>query len=223
MHLTKVLRNHKLLQVWSIRGNDSLQLYADELDDIFENKDRINSNPVPSLVLPIDSTSSNVYNFNLGINVVNRLLKGLKLGKLKAVSDSKKERKVNISFDQSESLIIPQFEIDKYLDKADVKEDSVMKHLNKNKLILISGLIRAKKIIVEIETTTESANDLEAEINEGIGGNIRFNVSSEKKIKMEHEGDYFPIAVKAHRIDFDKNIFSKTILVTDSDINRIDF
>ena len=54
MNLTKLLRNdgfdlidgsrrdHKLLQVWSIRGNDSLQLYADELDDIFENKDRIN-------------------------------------------------------------------------------------------------------------------------------------------------------------------------------------
>lgn len=235
MNLTKLLRkngfdlidgpnrDHKLLQVWRVKTTDSLHLYAKHIDKVFESSIHLNANPEPSLVLPIDSSKVDTYNFNIGVNVLNGLLKTLKLGELNLNSSITKERRLSISFDQTDSLTIPAGEIDSYLHNADVREEHVLKELNRNNLVVISGLIRARKIIVEIESTTESSNKLSAEVNAAIEGKLQFNPTAEKKIKMEYEGNHFPIAVMAHRIDYDKGVFANTVLVTDSTLNKISF
>ncbi len=215
-------RSHKLLQVWKVKTTDSLHLYAKHIDKIFDGRTNLNANPEPSFALPIDSSRVDTYNFNIGVTVLNPLLKALKLGELGLNSKVAKERRVNISFDQTDSLLIEPQEIDSYILNADIREEHYLKDLNRNNFIVITGLMRARKMIVEIESVTESASELNAEIND-VGGNTHFNLSGDRKIRMEHEGEPFPIAVKAHRIDFDKGQFVKTVLVTDSPINKISF
>lgn len=47
-------------------------------------------------------------------------------------------------------------------------------------------------------------------------GKLDFSMNSESKLKMISKGDsYFPVAVKANRIDFDRGHFDTTTLVTD--------
>jgi hypothetical protein len=217
------VRNHKLLQIWKVKATDSLQLYADHIDKIFDGRTYLNADPEPSLVLPIDSTKVDTYNFRTGLFMLNPLLKALNLGKLDVRGSVTKARRVNISFDQTDLLEINPEEVDSYIYDADVRRDLYLKDLNRNNYIVITGLMRARKLVVEIESKTENAIELNAEIKDAIDGNIQFNSSGDRKIRMEHEGEPFPVAVKAHRIHFDKGQFVNTVLVTDSLINKISF
>ena len=54
-------------------------------------------------------------------------------------------------------------------------------------------------------------------LNEVAGGKLDFTISNTRKLKMISSGEnYFPIAVKANRIDFDRSVFKNLILVTDN-------
>jgi len=83
--------------------------------------------------------------------------------------------------------------------------------------LVISGILLAKNLVVEIETDFSVDADLVASLNEIADGKLDFSMNSEHKLKMVSGGNsYFPVAVKADRIDFDKGHFVNTNLVTDN-------
>jgi hypothetical protein len=70
---------------------------------------------------------------------------------------------------------------------------------------------------VSIETDFSLDAALVASLNNIADGKLDFTMSSGNKLKMVSSGNsFFPIAVKASRIDYDKSVFKKLILVTDN-------
>ncbi|WP_041823510.1 hypothetical protein [Leadbetterella byssophila] len=87
--------------------------------------------------------------------------------------------------------------------------------------MVITGVVLAQDLNVEIETDFDLDISLQAELNTMVDGKVVFDIDSNRKLKMvSKSNNFFPIAVKANRIDFDKGAFSKLKLVTDK-INDI--
>jgi hypothetical protein len=94
---------------------------------------------------------------------------------------------------------------------------SLLKNANRNYILVISGIVFAKNVIVDIETDFALDTNLTASLNEIASGKADFSINAQKKLKMVSNTDtLFPIAVKASRIDFDKSRFKKLKLVTDT-------
>ena len=80
-----------------------------------------------------------------------------------------------------------------------------------------AGAIMAQNLVVEIETDFSIDANLVANLNQAADGKLEFTAHSEQKLKMVSSGSsFFPIAVKANRIDFDKGVFKGLALVTDN-------
>lgn len=94
---------------------------------------------------------------------------------------------------------------------------NLTKILRQNRLLWITGLLLAKNLTVEIETDFSLDAELVASLNKLASGKLDFSMASNSNLKMLSSSDqYFPIAVKAYRIDFDKNIFQSLTLITDN-------
>jgi hypothetical protein len=235
MNLTKLLRkdgfdlidgldrSHKLLQVWLLRGNDGLSSTNELIEDVFHSSHTLNFNVVPSPAPSIYSSKYDTYNFNFGLGVLDTLLKRLNIGGINFNSNNLIQEKINMKYEQVDIVRAPFLEIEEYFENADIRSLRHLEDLKKQNFIIITGLVRAGRMITEIETSVESAGALQAQLNNSIDGNLQFNLTSDNKLRMEYEGDSFPIAVEARRVDFDKGRFAKTVRVTDNSINRINF
>jgi hypothetical protein len=93
----------------------------------------------------------------------------------------------------------------------------LFKNLNRNDVIVTTGILYAKNLLVEIETDFSITAELKAKLTEIAESKLNFNTSSEKKLIITSEtGNFYPIAVKASRLDFDYGKFKKQNLITDS-------
>lgn len=71
--------------------------------------------------------------------------------------------------------------------------------------------------IRENETTQKYKADLEAELTKAADRKLGFTRKADQKLEMVSQGNVsFPIAVKAHRIDFDNGVFHGLTLVSDN-------
>jgi hypothetical protein len=125
---------------------------------------------------------------------------------------------VTISYDNSVTKEVPIGEIQNYLSGAYFRHPNktLLKNANKDKILVISGVLFAKNIIAEIETDFSLDISLILKLNEIVDGKLDFSITNEKKLKIISAGNsYFPIAVKAHRINFDKGHLNNTMLLTD--------
>lgn len=228
MNLTKILRkagydlldspirDKKLLQLWRKTPFNEVQLSHSKIDDAFTSNFQLNV--IQSMALNIDSSMKNEYGFNIGITILEDLLKSLGLGAIELSAEVKSGKKVIIGYDNSITQEVPIGEIDNYLANADFKHPNIplLNHLNRNNIIVISGVLFAKNLMVEIETDFLLDGDLIIKLNEIADGKANFEMNTEKKLKMvSNDNNLIPIAVKANRIDFDKGSFIKTTLVTD--------
>lgn len=229
MNLTKTLRNsgydliegpvrnHKLLQLWLKRPFNNVQLYYAHINHAFLSE--VGLNEVENSALNVNSTTKDEYGFNIGISMLEEILNSLGLGNFELSAEIKSGKKVTISYDNSITKEIPIGEIQSYLASSDFKHPNktLLKNANRRNILVISGAILAKNLVVEIETDFSVDNNLVASLNELADGKLDFSMNSENKLKMVSSGgNYFPVAVKADRIDFDKGHFDNTNLVTDN-------
>lgn len=211
------VRNHKPLQLWLKKIFDEIELYYSSIDHAFVSS--IQLNEVANDALSINSTKKDDYGFNIGITLLEDILKSLGLGNFELSAKIKSGKKVTISYDNSLTKECPTGEIENYLSNADFRHNNpaLLKNANRNNIIVISGIVFAKNLVVEIETDFNLSSELVASLNKVAEGKLDFSVNSQSKLKMVSSGTgYFPIAVKANRIDFDKGSFKKLILVTDN-------
>ncbi|MEN8137618.1 MAG: hypothetical protein ABFR62_04220 [Bacteroidota bacterium] len=229
MNLTKTLRrqgydlidgpvrNHNLLQLWLKRPFNKAQLYYSNIDHAFSSDVQLNE--IENASLKVDSNTKNEFAFNIGISVLGEILKSLGLGAFDISNEIKSGKKVTISYDNSVTKEVPIGEIHNYLSNADFRHPNgtLLKNANRNNILIISGVLFAKNLVVEIETDFSLDNETVVKLNEISGGKLDFSIKSAKKIKMESGGNtLFPIAVKADKIDFDRGQFANTNLVTDN-------
>jgi hypothetical protein len=166
----------------------------------------------------VTSTETDTYGFNLGLTVLDEILKSIGVGQFDLSASIKTGKKVSISYDQSVTKIIPTGELTNYLSQADFTHPNpiLLRNANKDNLLVITGVVLAKNLEVEIETDVNVDSDLVARLNKVANGKLGFTRKSDQELKMEASGKVsFPVAVKAHRIDFDNGLFNGLTLVSD--------
>lgn len=211
------IRNHKLLQLWLKRPFNDVQLYYAHIKHAFVSDVKLKEEENPAL--NVDSTTKDEYGFNIGISLLEEILSSLGLGSFELSAKIKSGKKVTISYDNSVTKEVPIGDIQDYLTSSDFKHPNkvLLKNANRDNILVISGTLLAKNLVVEIETDFSIDADLVASLNDIADGKLDFSMNSENKLKMVSSGNsYFPIAVKANRIDFDKGHFVNTNLVTDN-------
>ena len=211
------VRNHKPLQLWIKTNFDEAQLYYKEISHAFSSSVQLTVTEDPAL--SVDTTKSDEYGFNIGVSLLEEILKSLGLGNFELSAKVKSGKNVTISYDNSVTKVIPLGEITDYLSSADFKHPNpvLLKNANRNNILVITGAIMAQNLVVEIETDFSIDANLVANLNQAADGKLEFTAHSEQKLKMVSSGSsFFPIAVKANRIDFDKGVFKGLALVTDN-------
>jgi hypothetical protein len=211
------VRNHKPLQLWVKKIFNGIDLYYESIDHAF-------TSTVPLTIkesdaLEINATKHDDYSFNIGITVLEELLKSLGLSQLELAGKITTGKSVSISYDNAITRECAVGTIENYLSEADFRHSNpaLLRNANHDNIVIISGGVFAKNLVVEIETTVKIDADLVAKLNQLGEGNISFSSNGTSTLKMRSTGNhYFPIAVKANRLDFDKGKFVKLTLVTDN-------
>ncbi|MBF4508423.1 hypothetical protein IRZ83_17225 [Flavobacterium sp. JLP] len=211
------IRNHKPLQLWLKKPFDDAQLYYAHIEHAF--KSNVVLTEIENPALSVNSNKTDEYGFNIGITLLEEILKTLGLGTFELSTKIKTGKKVTISYDNSITKEYAIGNLEDFMYGADFlhPNPSLLKNANRNYILLITGTVFAKNLIVDIETDFTLDNNLVASLNEVASGKLDFTISNQNKLNMVSSAEiHFPIAVKASRIDYDKSRFKKLILVTDT-------
>lgn len=211
------VRNHKPLQLWLKQAFNEADLYYSDINHAFSSS--VSLTIVEDPALSISTTKNDEYGFNIGISLLEEILKSIGLGAFDLSAKIKSGKKVTISYDNSVTKVIPVGEITNYLATADFKHPNpvLLKNANRSNILIITGAVFAKNLTVEIETDFNLDVDLVAKLNTAADGKLDFTMNTTQKLKMVSDSvTPFPIAVKANRIDFDRGTFKNLKLVTDT-------
>jgi hypothetical protein len=210
------IRDHKLAQLWLKKDFDKIQMYYDQLT--FALVSTVDLPVYTNNALQITASSKNEFKFNIGITILDDILKSIGLSNIDLSAEIKSGKNITISYDNSITKEIEIGALEDYLSNSDFlhPNSSLLENLNRNDVIIITGVLLAKNMIVEIETDFDISAALKLKLTEIAEGKIDFSTSTERKIKMTAAtNDYYPIAVKANRLDFDHGKFKQHFLITD--------
>lgn len=210
------VRNHKPLQLWVKKFNDEIELYHHHIDHAFTSD--VTLNEITNNALDVNSTKKNDYSFNIGLTILEKLFQSLGIHNLDLSTKIKSGKKVSISYDNSITTDYPIGEIGNYLSVADFKHYNpiLLKNLNRDNVFVISGIVYAKNLIIEIETDFDLSTELVTSLNSAAEGQLDFTQKNQSSLRMVSNGTgFFPIAVKANKIIFHKGTFKNLELVTD--------
>lgn len=211
------VRNHKPLQLWLKKPFDEAQLYYDNISHAF--KSDVILTEIENAALNVDYTKKDDYGFNIGITLLGEILKTLGLGAFEITSQIKSGKMVTISYANSLTKEYAIGNLEEYFYGADFvhPNPSLLKNINHNYILLTTGTVFAQNLVVDIETDFTLNAAFVAGLNEIADGKLDFSTNGLNKLKMNSNvGIYFPIAVKASRIDFDRSRFKKLSQVTDT-------
>ncbi len=210
------VRNQKPLQLWLKQAFNEAELYYQDVNHAFESPVELTITEDPAL--SIDSTKNDEYGFNIGVSILEEILKSIGLGAFDLSAKIASGRKVTISYENAVTKVIPLGDITNYLSSADFKHPNpvLLKNANRNNILIITGAVLAQNLVVEIETDFNLDANLVAELNQAADAKLDFSMHSQQTLRMVSGGNaFFPIAIKANRIDFDKGVFNGLKLVTD--------
>lgn len=213
------IRNHKPLQLWLKKMSNSVELYYEHLSHALLQDSNISIEPVEDKALSVTYDSQQEYKFNIGITVLEELLTSLGFGNLGLSTKIETGKKITLSYNSSLTQVVPSGNISDFLSTADFRHPNrgFLRNANRDNILIISGVLMARDLKATIETDFEISPKLEAELSKLVSGEIDFSIIGKKKLQMISEGNsYFPIAVKANRIDWDNGEFKKMTLVTDN-------
>ncbi|PAM91774.1 hypothetical protein B4N84_23380 [Flavobacterium sp. IR1] len=211
------VRSHKPLQLWLKKPFDEAQLYYASIEHAF--KSDVVLTEIENPALNVNSNQKDDYGFNIGITLLEEILKTLGLGALELSAKIKSGKTVTISYDNSITKEYAIGNLENYFFTADFlhPNPSLLKNANRNHILVITGTVFAKNLIVEIDTDFALDTALLADLNNVASGKVDFTQNKQNKVKMVSIAEvYFPIAVKASKIDFDRSKFKNLILATDS-------
>jgi hypothetical protein len=124
-----------------------------------------------------------------------------------------------VSFSDTSTETVAIADLDDYLHDADICQvnPALMKDLNFNNILVITGVLQAKKLITEVEFNHDITGEIFADVPKvDIGASVNFEFIGKNKIRMTAQTPVsFPVAVRAHRLDYDKGVFKKSVPVTD--------
>lgn len=210
------VRNQKPLQLWLKQPYSEAQLYYTDITHAFASPVALSL--VEDAALRFESVNQDEYGFNIGVSILDELLKTLGLGSFELSGKIRSGRKVTISYDKPVTRIVPLGDITNFLSQADFQHPNpvLLRNANRNNILVITGAVFAQHLVAEIETDLVMDPNLMALLNDAADGKLSFTLSRDRTMRMVSGGkELFPIALKANRIAFDKGVFSGLRLVTD--------
>ena len=92
-----------------------------------------------------------------------------------------------------------------------------MHHLNSNQVLLITGVVFAKQLVMDVSTDRDIDVGWVAKLQAAKDPKLSFSLKNKRQLKMTTSGTKeFPVAIKASRLDFDQRKFKGMRLVTDN-------
>lgn len=210
------VRNHKPLQLWVKQIFNETELYYAHVGQAFSST--IALEEIENTNLSIDATKKDEYGFNIGITLLDEILKSIGLGAMDMATKITSGKSVTISYDNSITKEYAIGNLENYFSEADFvhANPSLLKNANRNNILIITGVVFAKNLVVNIMTNSVLDANLVANLTTIADGKVDFTHDGNSGLKMVSSGNtFFPIAIKASRIDFDKSVFQKLKLVTD--------
>lgn len=209
------IRDHRLLQLWLKKPAESPELYFSSITDIFKSSTRLVEKTDPSL--NIVSSDRNEYSSNAGIKVMEDLLKAIGLNEMGISSKIRSAKNVAVSYDNSETRTVDIGVLEQFLYTAAFEENpALLRNLNLTYVLVISGIVYAKNLFIEIESDSRFDSSLNLGFQSIAGVDVSISLSGENRLIMQSGlKDLFPVAVKANRIDFDRGRFDRLRLITD--------
>lgn len=210
------IRNHQLLQLWLKTPFNDAELYYTHLEHAFTSS--VVLEPTENPALHIDATTKDTYSFNIGMSLLQELLDSLGLGALQLSLEVISGKNISISYEGAFTKEVPIGELQNYLSNADFKHPNkvLLRNANRDQILLITGVLFAKNVVVSIETESFIDPALILNLTDLVAGELNFSKQGNHTLQMVSTGKiFFPIAVKASRIYFDKGYFVKTDLMTD--------
>jgi hypothetical protein len=211
------VRNHKPLQLWLKQGFNRPELYYETIHHAFTSNIGLKVEEDKSLA--VDTDKKDEYAFNIGITMLDELLKAIGLASSDLTSKIKSGRKLGVSYKNAITKTVPLGDITHFLSSADFihPNPALLRNANQNNLLLITGVVYAQQLVVEIETSLGIDQKWVAAMKDELKGKFELSVDQSEKLKMVADTkDYFPVAVKASRLDFDKGQFKGLLQVTDN-------
>jgi len=211
------LRNHKLLQLWLQQPGNEAELYYSEIHHAFTSPVQLTIMEDPAF--SVDATKTNAYGFNIGVSLLDEILQSIGLGNLELSAKVQSGKKVTVGYDNSVTNIVAVGEVENYLSEADFKHPNpvLLRNANRNNILVITGVVMAKNLVVEIAPDRNWDAGLDAALNQAADGKLEVTISSRQNLKMVSGGNtLFPVAIKANRIDFNNGIFRRLHPVTDT-------
>lgn len=211
------IRNHKPLQLWLKQGFNRPELYYEAIYHAFTSDVDLKIEEDKSL--SVDTDKKEEYAFNIGITLLDDILKAIGLASTDLTSKIKTGRKLGISYKQAITKTVPVGDITNFLSSADFvhPNPTLLRNANQNNLLLITGVVYAQQLVIEIDTTMAIDQKWVMAMKDELKGKFELSVDQSEKLKMVADAkDYFPVAVKASRLDFDKGQFKGLLQVTDN-------
>lgn len=212
------VRNHGLLQVWRKLEFQPIERFYTHVTHAFES-DTVTLVPRTSTGLDVSSEDKEEYKFNIGLSVLEELLETLGLGELDLDVNFSKGKSVKISYDDVEVNEVDLGDAFNFFVSADFKHSNrrLLKQLNRDRMILITGVVSAKNLKVEIETESAIEVGLDVKLNQIVDARVKFERTSDNKLVMQaSDTNPLPIAVQAHRIIYHKGEFVDLRMVSDN-------
>jgi hypothetical protein len=168
--------------------------------------------------LSINDKHKNEYAFQIGITLVQELIQSIGLPALDFTTSINAGKKVSISYKNAFSEAVAIGDLTDFFSKADFIHPNpvLLRHANRNNLIIITGVVTAEQLVAEMETDFKITSKILSALKKSAKDKIDFSTSKNNTLKMVAGSGRFPIAVKASRIDFDKGRFNGLGLLTDS-------
>ncbi len=211
------IRNHKPLQLWVKKTFDEIELYYASIYHAF--KSEVVLEEIENTSLIVNSSHQDNFGFNIGITLAENILKSIGLGVIDLSGKIKSGKTVSISYDDSHTREVTIGNLENYLSSADFIHVNplLLQNANRNNIVIVTGIVFAKKLVVNIETDYLLGSDFVNRLNMFADGRLEFTVNGKNKLRMVTSGNsYFSIAVKASRIDFEEKKFKKLTLITDN-------
>ena len=216
------IRNKRELQLWVNKLMDKPTLYCEHINDIFRNSMELT--PLHSPGLSINSSDVKTHQFTTGISLVKNVLDKMNLGKGDIDSIIKTGRSVQISYDKSEVPEYPKYMLEKYIIESEFDRNNhlLKEDLNRDNILLISGMVYAKNFSAKIETNFDITTTIEADLKQILNSKVEVGVTDKNilMIKAEDE-ERIPIAVQIFKLRFKRGEFKGMRLITDK-LNLLD-
>jgi hypothetical protein len=166
------VRNYKILQLWLKKAGNPAELYYDSLAHAFVSDVVIDIQS--NSALKVTSRSKNEYKFNMGMSLLEPLLSTFGLNNLELETLITSGTKISMAYEGSESKEVSIGNLEDYMHTADYlhPNPSLFYHANKDRVMLISGVLLAKNLVITIDTDFLVSPELISKIDKKANGKL---------------------------------------------------